>query len=145
MLRVATREPFSQRVDLLRRWTRVNSRWPSAVSRDDDERRLGRWVQTQRDRHRQGPLTADVAAALRSIRGWSWGSGITGPNSTRGDHGIAQLRDWMKTPPDMPRHLGGDRQERRLSNLVSRHRRRYRDGTLPMARISALAGPSWIS
>lgn len=141
--RAAPREPFSQRVDVLRQWTHINDRWPSAVSRNDDERRLGRWVQTQRDRHRQGLLTADTTAILGGIPGWTWGSGITGPNSTRGDRGIEQLRAWMTTRPDMPRYVR-DRQERRLSDLVSRHRRRYRDGHLPVTRISALESiPGW--
>lgn len=143
-LRATPSEPFSHRVDVLRRWTHANGRWPSAVSRDDDERRLGRSVQTQRDRRRQGLLTAEVATILASIPGWTWGSGITGPNITRGDRRIQQFRTWMTTHPDMPRYLAVDRQERRLSDLVSRHRRRYRDGTLPAARVSALEGiPGW--
>lgn len=74
--RTAAWEPFSQRVDILRGWIHTTGRWPSAVSRNDDERRLGRWVQSQRNRHRNGQLATDVAAMLSAIPGWTWGSGI---------------------------------------------------------------------
>lgn len=113
--RTARWEPFSQRVGVLRGWLHPNGRWPSAVSRNEDERRLGRWVQTQRNRHRDGLLATDVAAILGSIPGWTWGSGITGPNSTRGNRGLQELRCWMSTHPDMPRYIGGDREERSLA------------------------------
>jgi len=86
----------------------------------------------------------DVVAVLGAIPGWTWGSGITGPNSTRGDKGLERLRSWMSMHLDMPRYIGGDRGERSLADLVSRQRRRYRAGALSAQRIAALEGiPGW--
>lgn len=84
--RTAAWEPYSLRVDVLRGWLGTNGRWPSAVSRNDDERRLGRWVQTQRNRRRDGLLTTDGAAILGAFRAGRGGAASpppTAPVATR--------------------------------------------------------------
>mmetsp|Transcript_36401 Transcript_36401/g.86784 ORF Transcript_36401/g.86784 Transcript_36401/m.86784 type:complete len:854 (+) Transcript_36401:212-2773(+) len=75
-----------------------------------NEGTLGRWVQTQRQLHRQGKLTDDRAALLEGIDGFEWSLRLLDLGKTEGldddadDGGDPSQRKKRRRDPNAPKH-----------------------------------------
>ncbi|MBM3227889.1 hypothetical protein FJZ27_03450, partial [Candidatus Peribacteria bacterium] len=103
--------------------------WPSAVSKDAQEKSLGKWLSWQRGKLRNGELDGGQAEQLRAL-------GVEPAEKKEGvkqswDEHYAELVAWQKDHPDRwPSEMSKDEQGKSLGKWLSRQRGKLRDGEL---------------
>lgn len=127
----------SDLAEWMSRSARLPRRRPDA---DPDERRLARWLVTQRARLRDGTLTAERIAWLDArLPGWN-------PRPGSRDDGISEswlvnaysVRRWRQVAGALPRRRSQDAAERRLAVWVETQRQLTRREALHPARCAWL-------
>ena len=63
---------FSDMLDRVKTFHKSNGRLPHQEEVDADGVKIGKWVQTQRDKHNAGQLPAERITALEGLPGWTW-------------------------------------------------------------------------
>jgi hypothetical protein len=65
--------PFAESIEICKEFVKVHGRQPLYAEPGDDQRlNVGRWVNRQRTRKRDGRLSKEQIKALESIPGWFW-------------------------------------------------------------------------
>lgn len=117
-------------------------RLPRQNGSTDDERRLGRWLTTQRKRLDDGALSEDRTAWLdENLPGWRG----RGPRDTAWDQSAAELGTWVEREGRWPDRRATDGGERRLGYWLKNRLDDLHAGRLHAARVSMLDGlaPGW--
>ncbi|MBM3228098.1 hypothetical protein FJZ27_04565, partial [Candidatus Peribacteria bacterium] len=99
--------------------------WPSAVSKDAQEKSLGMWLSGQRGKLRDGELEGEQAEQLRAL-------GVEPADKQKSwDEHYAELVAWQKDHVDAwPSEKSKDTQEKSLGMWLSRQRGKLRNGEL---------------
>lgn len=102
---------------------------------------LGRWVDAQRQSHKNGRLSAERVAALQARPGWHWG--VRQDDRWWANH--AQLSAWVRDQGSLPSvRRDSNATEVSLAHWAGTQRARHRAGRLAQDKADALAAlPGW--
>lgn len=113
--------------DALRLWVDDHGRFPSRTAGDPTERRLGRWIDTQRRVRRRGDDDPNAAMPpararlLEAIPGWQWS-----PRAQSWRESYDKLAAWVATHGRMPSAVADDDSERHLAHWAGFQRELHR-------------------
>ena len=139
-------------------WTPIADRWMDSfdllnefVAREGHSRvprghiengyRLGAWVSTQRSFYRDGRLSAERAARLEALPGWTWR-----PDAARWEEAFGQLEEFVKREGHFRVLRGHADNGTQLVSWINAQRQFHKAGRLSAertARLEALPGWTW--
>ena len=112
---------------------------PSARSNDQEEKRAGGWMGTQRQAYNKEILSQERIKELEAIPGWEWDA----------DTWDEQKQNWMAAYAMIqkaPSTISKDKDEKRAGLWQSNRRVVYKNGKMPQERITeleAISGWTW--
>ena len=110
---------------------------PSTVSKNEEEKRAGKWQSRQRQLYNKGELPIAYVDELEEIDGWVWDAHAW-PSKRR--HWIEQYTKLQENPSSISKN----KEEKRAGQWQSQQRYLYNKGTLSKERISQMeAIPGW--
>lgn len=100
-----------------------NNQLPSQKAKDPEDRKLGRWVSTQRRAKKKGELDAERIQRLEAIPGWTW-VGQMGPRRSAASAPASPPRTNVTTNMVRPASsgVGGSTRSRHQSELSKIHK-----------------------
>lgn len=106
--------------------------------------RLGRWLDAQRRKHREGTLAPGKVALLEHVKGWRVGHRKQ-TEQKRWDLRLQQLLEFFQSTGRLPTYRSGDPYERTLGTWLHGRRIQANGGTLDAVENAALtsAVPIW--
>jgi hypothetical protein len=109
--------------------------WPSVASSSDAEtKRLGKWVDKQRQQYKKGLLSPERVALLESVDGWLWGVKLDDVwNETFG-----RTVTHYTSKNEWPSRDSSDAETKRLGKWVNKQRQQYKKGLLSPERVALL-------
>jgi superfamily II DNA or RNA helicase len=132
-------------------WEEQRSHWmtvytkiqkaPSSHSKDQEEKRAGKWQSTQRDAKKRGALSAERVATLETINGWGWGTEReTYTWEEKRSHWMTVYTRIQKTPSQKSKY----QEERRAGQWQSYQRKAKKHSKMSPEHITALdTTPGW--
>ncbi|MHB1909838.1 MAG: Helicase associated domain protein [Nitrososphaerales archaeon] len=142
---VSLHERWFQRLNELRAFYLKEKRWPSHGSKDEEKKRLGTFLHTQRNQYSNKTLTLERIDALNNISPEWRGNAGKGATQVPFEEKVEALRAFYLKEKRWPSTTSKDEKEKSLGIFLSTQRKQYSNKTLPQERIEALdrISPLW--
>ena len=152
------KKTFDENIVLCREWVqRHDNRLPTAASKDDEERRLGKWIQTMRQKHKKDNANLDDRSnrdpefiALKAESWWTWGSKRESKVTRKTfNENIVLCREWVQRHDNrLPTAASKDDEEKRLGKWIQAMRQKHKNADFDDRsnldqQIIALKAESW--
>jgi len=97
-------------------------RFPYQKSENKEEKKLGSWIGTQRQKYKKSILLKNRVNLLNLIKGWKWEEDKKG----KWDKTIIQVKEFVNEKKRFPSISSKNKEEKRLGNWISHQRQCYK-------------------
>jgi len=118
-------------------------KYPSALSKDSEEKRAGAWQGKQRTAYNKGTLSEETITELEDISGWAWNSGWAWDSDTWEEQKLNWITVYNKLQK-APFQSSKEDDEKKAGQWQQTQRQAKKNGKMPSERIMALEEiPGW--